>query len=73
MIVIGIIFIVLGLGGYCYTANEMSTLSHSIDVIGKYFEVADTPMLRIFNIASIIILVLGSILLLLGIIKMIKD
>ena len=73
MLVVGIIFIIAGLAGYFYTASEMNSLNHSIDAIGHSLGVMNTPMLDILNKASIIIAVLGAILLILGIIKMIKD
>jgi len=73
MLVVGIIFIMAGLAGYFYTVNEMNSLSHSINSVGNYLGVTNTPTLNILNWASIIVAVLGAILLILGIIKLIKD
>ena len=73
MLVVGIIFIIVGLGGYFYTINQMNSISHSIDAVGSYLGVMDTPTLNILNWASIIVAVVGAILLVLGIIRMIKD
>jgi len=73
MLALGIIFIVGGLIGYFYTLNEMNSLKYSIDAFGNYLGVMDTPTLDILNKAFIIAAVLGSIFLIIGIVKMIKD
>lgn len=73
MIVIGIIFIIAGLAGYFYSLHEMNTFHYSIQATGNFFGITDNSTLELINRGSIIVGVLGGILLLIGIIKMIKD
>ncbi len=73
MIVFGIILIIAGIVGYFYTRSEMRSLEYSLESFGHFLGVSDTPMLDILNMISIIAAVLGLILLIVGIVKMVKD
>jgi hypothetical protein len=73
MIAAGILFIVIGVVGFLYTRGELNTLSQDIHAIGAYLWVVDTSTMEILNMVSVAVGVLGALLLIVGIIKMIKD
>ena len=67
MLILGIILTIAGLAGTLYTRNEMASVNYAV---GSFFGSDDASMLETIQMISIIVMVLGSIFLIIGIVKL---